>query len=182
MLYEVITYLLKSTGHWRNKYKRAPEHQQKKLGTPKKTKKHWTWEHLRKQNRITSYNVCYTKLLRFKNHSNCTLYSLKPFHPAGMSGNLHCSTSSWSSSFAVLVAVFVVVICPPRKIMWRNRFVFDVAKADGPERLESEWWNQHVITSYSIHYTKLYDFVFHPTVRIATLSGCLPSTFAKLAG
>lgn len=29
---------------------------------------------------------------------------------------------------------------PPRRIIWRKRFVFHVIKADGPERIESEWW------------------------------------------
>jgi protein ImuB len=29
---------------------------------------------------------------------------------------------------------------PPRKIVWRRHFVFDVIKADGPERIEAEWW------------------------------------------
>jgi protein ImuB len=32
---------------------------------------------------------------------------------------------------------------PPRRILWRRNFVFHVMKADGPERIESEWWNNN---------------------------------------
>jgi len=29
---------------------------------------------------------------------------------------------------------------PPKRIIWRRHFVFHVTKADGPERIEEEWW------------------------------------------
>jgi protein ImuB len=51
-----------------------------------------------------------------------------------------------------LEAIAMLPDAPPRRIIWRGKYTLNVAKADGPERIEGEWWkdNQEARDYYAV--------------------------------
>ena len=141
--------------------------------------------------RITSYNVCYTKLLRLSTEwvSSRTVHS---FNDGGE--NMKKAIAVIFGCF-ILGGVSVVQAAPPAQPKWMDSPVKEwVAKArketkqvsvadlkaamDKDEdivildvREPDEYTVAHVITSYSIHYTKLYDTSLASLIRPLSTAG-----------
>ena len=92
-------------------------------------------------NRITSYNVCYTKLLRFKRTDKAYELGQKGMELfERMPDKKH-----WSQAFYIFNVGLRVWKEPITIILEDFLVCFEKSREGG------------VITSYSIHYTKLYD-------------------------
>ena len=88
-------------------------------------------------NRITSYNVCYTKLLRFRVASVSKLLTAVAVMKLVEDRKLHLDDQVFGPKGIIKDAIF-------DKVKDKNLYKITVRQL-------------FVITSYSIHYTKLYD-------------------------
>ena len=102
--------------------------------------------------RITSYNVCYTKLLRAKAAS----YRMATASVDGMDAlAVYKATREAADKVRAEGEPFFLEL---RTYRFRAHSMFDPDLYRDKDEVEA--WKQHdpiVITSYSIHYTKLYD-------------------------
>ena len=104
------------------------------------------------RDRITSYNVCYTKLLRSYWKSNLSLdrFFFRSISQAFL---------GWSCPASFLLRIPLLLSIPPEPQSGRHltALLFCQGHPNG-EAQSLLYWCCFVITSYSIHYTKLYDF------------------------
>ena len=94
------------------------------------------------EDRITSYNVCYTKLLRWLLALDSFSRLRRCWVVPGFDSNVlvcWCRDRAWLRRERFLPAICSCILCPPSVVCTWSRIGF------------------RVITSYSIHYTKLYE-------------------------
>ena len=112
-----------------------------------------------KMNRITSYNVCYTKLLRVIPVVNLAKWMGVETPKTITTKNTRVIITEFNN---ILIGFVVHDAKRIRRINWKDiepasfasgSGALDGRKITGVTRIEDD----SVITSYSIHYTKLYD-------------------------
>ena len=123
--------------------------------------------------RITSYNVCYTKLLRLSvivvfsiclwSEKILIIISPEAINTQQICGKLwHSNYGSEPNGIAFLEDIEAVA--QPRGFLIGQIGLRDIS-GDHRARAEADAGQEHlVITSYSIHYTKLYEVVV-PVLR-----------------
>ena len=113
--------------------------------------------------RITSYNVCYTKLLRIKGEKYEKSFKrgevlMSSLILPGLGQTKISGGAPWwlagVAAYGSLSGGFVF------NSKYRDHYDAYLAETDPVERSSLFNQSQSVITSYSIHYTKLYDRVF----------------------
>ena len=95
------------------------------------------------ESRITSYNVCYTKLLRIGRRTVAIALSIQP--DDGREVEQHPSLEVRGTEFSQ------IIVAQHQRGLHRLRFHESASHGE----------RERVITSYSIHYTKLYDAADH---------------------
>ena len=119
------------------------------------------------RNRITSYNVCYTKLLRIVqpiSKLTATVKALTKFSSADQKINIDSKDEigDLARYFNEYLDSIRKVVAQDQKIVEESEKAIEMVRAgfftySVQSESQNRSTNDFVITSYSIHYTKLYE-------------------------